>query len=166
MLAEYMSKLKRLSQVVQRWLYQYLVIKAPYQIPANVKEWIVVYVPWIDLILLVLLVPVLLTLLGVGTFLLPLSLAGGYHLTFGLLLILIILLLQLGLMVAALPGLLTRQLRSWEFLFYGLLLNIVYNLLQLELLSCFLVAAVGGYVLLQIRPYYKRQNEIKKGLRT
>ncbi len=53
----------------------YLVRKAPFQLPDNVREWIVKFGPWIALVLLVLSLPPLLFVLGIGTVLMPF---GGY----------------------------------------------------------------------------------------
>src|ERR1035437_145610 len=98
----FLGRARQLSKAVQRWLNHYFVTKAPYQIPPRAKGLIVTYGPWIDLVILVLLAPALLVLLGVGTFFLPLSVVGGYQLTFGILLAFIVLVIQLVLMIAAL----------------------------------------------------------------
>jgi hypothetical protein len=53
------------------FLDYYLVQKAPFQIPDGVREIIVKFGPWITLVLLVLMLPPLLLVLGVGTVLVP-----------------------------------------------------------------------------------------------
>jgi hypothetical protein len=45
--------------------------KAPFQIPQGAREWIVKYGPWITVVLLVLSLPPLLVVPGVGTALVP-----------------------------------------------------------------------------------------------
>src|SRR5688572_3390229 len=65
----------------------YLVKKAPFQIPDAGRELIVKFGPWITVVLLILLLPVLLFALGLGAFFIPFSGAAGvgYAGSFGLL---------------------------------------------------------------------------------
>ena len=64
------------------FLDYYLVKKAPFQIPDNAKEWLVQYGPWITIVVIVLTLPAILALLGLGAVLLPFA---GYGAGFGLL---------------------------------------------------------------------------------
>lgn len=130
----------------------YLVQKAPFQIPDNAKEWIVRYGPWITVVLLVLALPPLLIVLGLGAALMPF---GGIGYATGFTYLTIVLLVQLGLMVAALPGLFARKMSGWQLLFYAQIASFVFSLLSGNLVGAILGALISMYLLFQVRPLYK-----------
>jgi hypothetical protein len=129
----------------------YLVKKAPFQLPDAAKEIIVKFGPWITLILLILTLPVLLFALGIGAFFVPfagVAYAGG----FGILTLFVI--VEIGLMIAALPGLFSRTMAGWRLLFYSQLISIVYNLLAGNIVGGLLIGLITLYILFQVRPLY------------
>lgn len=130
----------------------YLVKKAPFQIPDNAKEWIVKYGPWITVVLLVLMLPAMLFVLGVGSALMPF---GGYAYATGFGLAAIFLVINVGLMVAALPGLFARKMSGWNLMFYARLIGIVYSFLSYAFIGGIIGGIIGLYILFQIRPLYK-----------
>jgi hypothetical protein len=130
----------------------YLVTKAPFQIPAGGKEWIVKFGPWITVVLLILTLPILLVALGIGTFLIPFAGAGAAGGVFGFLTLVVI--VEIGLMVAALPGLFARKMAGWRLLFYSQLISIVFNVLSGSVISGLLFGLISLYILFQIRPLY------------
>ncbi len=140
---------------IMETLEYYLVTKAPYQIPANGREWIVKYGPWINVVLLVILAPAILLVLGIGAIALPFSALGGVHAAAGLSLALLALIAQVVLMIAALPGLFARKKSGWNIEFYSLILNFVYSILSFNILGAIVNAVIGGYILFQVRHYYK-----------
>jgi hypothetical protein len=130
----------------------YLVKKAPIQLPDNAKEWLVQYGPWITVVLLVLSLPLLLAVLGIGTVLVPFG-GIGYATGFGFAAIGLI--VEIGLTVMALPGLFARKMSGWTLLFYARLVSLVANILAGGVVSALLVALISLYVLFQVRPLYK-----------
>ena len=130
----------------------YLVTKAPFQLPDNVKEWIVQYGPWITIVLLVIALPPLLFLLGIGSFFVPFA-GAGVATGFGYLLLGLI--IQLGLTVAALPGLFARKMSGWSLLFYARIVGFVMNLLAGAVVSALVGVVISLYILFQVRPLYK-----------
>jgi hypothetical protein len=129
----------------------YLVKKAPFQIPDGGREWIVKFGPWITVVLLILTLPFLLAALGIGALLMPVG-GVGYATGFGFLTIVII--IEIGLMIAALPGLFARKMAGWRLLFYSQLVAIVFNLLSGNIISALLMGLIGLYILFQVRPLY------------
>ena len=129
----------------------YLVQKAPFQIPQNVKEWIVKFGPWITVVLLVLTLPALLFALGLGAVVLPF---GGVAYARGFTLVTIMLLVQIGLMVAALPGLFARKMSGWRLLFYSQIAAFLFSLLGGSIVGAIIGAVIGLYILFQIRTLY------------
>ncbi len=134
------------------FLDYYLVKKAPVQIPDNAKEWLVQYGPWITIVVLVLTLPALLALLGLGAVLVPFG-AVGYGAGFGL--IAIGLVVEMALTVMALPGLFARKMSGWTLLFYGRLVSIVARALAGAIVSALVVGVISLYVLFQVRSLYK-----------
>ena len=130
----------------------YLVQKAPFQIPENGKEWIVKFGPWITVVLLVLALPPLLFVLGIGAALVPF---GGVGYATGFTYLTIVLMAELGLMVAALPGLFARKMSGWRLLFYAQILSFVFSLLNGSFIGAILGVVIGMYLLFQVRPLYK-----------
>ena len=129
----------------------YLVKKAPFQIPDGGREWIVKFGPWITVVLLVLSLPLLLVALGIGTFLMPFG-GPGYATGFGFLTL--VLIVELGLMIAALPGLFARKMAGWRLLFYSQLVSIVFSLLSGSIVGGLLFGLISLYILFQVRPLY------------
>jgi len=129
----------------------YLVKKAPFQLPDNAREWIVKFGPWITVVLIILFLPLLLVALGLGAVLTPFG-GVGYAAGFGIMTI--VLIIELGLMVAALPGLFARKMAGWTLLFYSQLVGIVYNVLTGNVVGGLLFGLIGLYILFQVRTKY------------
>ena len=136
--------------VFEQQLETYFIDKALFQIPASTKEAIVKYVPWINLVFMVLLLPVVLAVLGLGALFTPISFLGG--LGGGLTLIFTIAILVLR--ALALPGLFNRKRSGWVFSYYGDLINIILNILSFSIMGL-LFDVVFLFVLFQVRSYYK-----------
>ena len=129
----------------------YLVQKAPFQIPGEIRELLVKFGPWIALVLLVLSLPGLLLVLGLGTAFMPFG-GVGYSSGFGILTV--ALLAQIVLLGMALPGLFTRKQSSWKLLFYSQLVGIVSSLLTGSIVWALIGGLIGLYILFQIRALY------------
>ncbi len=130
----------------------YLVQKAPFQLPDQVKDVLVQFGPWIAVVLLVLSLPVLLFAFGVGTLFLPFA-GWAYATGFGYLTIFV--LFEMGLLVAALPGLFARKMAGWNLLFYSQLVSIVSSLLHGWIINALLGGLISLYVLFQVRSRYQ-----------
>jgi len=130
----------------------YLVTKAPVRIPNGAREWIVKFGPWITVVLLILTLPLLLAALGVGAAVVPFG-GAGYATGFGVLAIFVI--VEVGLMVAALPGLFARKMAGWRFLFYSQLVGIVHSVLSGSIVGGLLFGLIGLYILFQVRGLYR-----------
>lgn len=133
-------------------LDEYLVKKAPFQIPDGGKEMLVKFGPWIAIVLLVLTLPLLLVALGLGTLLVPfagLSYASGFGLAS------LLALVQVALLVLALPGLFARKMTGWMYLFYSQLASVVGSLLLGSIVGAVVGGLIGLYILFQVREKYR-----------
>jgi hypothetical protein len=129
----------------------YLVKKAPFQIPDAGREAIVKFGPWIAIVLLVISIPPVLFVLGVGTLLVPFG-GVGYATSWGL--AVIVLMIQLGLMIAALPGLFARKASAWRLLLYSQLVGIAHSLLLYNIVGGLIGGLIGLYLIFQVRTLY------------
>jgi hypothetical protein len=141
----------------------YLREKAPFQLPAWVREWIVKYSPWIILIVTILgalvIIPLLLVLLGLKTAVFPAQIAGEIrnanamrstdyiYFAFGL--------GSLILEAMAIPKLFKRQLAGWKLLFYAALVSAAGSILSFDVIGLILGLVISMYILFQIRSYYR-----------
>lgn len=146
---------------LETWLYEMLVVKAPFQLPVKAKDWIVQYSPWITLVLAVLLLPALFALFRLLNHpllggLLRVELGALYYVS------LVILVVQVGLMAASIPMLIKRRRLGWSLVFYGDLVNVIYAIVSVfrygfsvsSLISSLIGSVIGLYFLFQIRSYY------------
>lgn len=129
----------------------YLVKKAPFQIPGEIREFLVKFGPWIALVLLILALPALLVMLGIGTAMMPF---GGVGYAAGFTYLSVMLLAQLVLQALALPGLFARKMSGWKLIFYAQLVGIVFSLLSGSILGALIGGLIGLYILFQVRPLY------------
>lgn len=131
----------------------YLVKKAP-ALPPGAKEVIVKFAPWITLILLVLALPAVLALIGLGTVLAPFAYMGGVSAGTGFTLSLVILAISVVLEALAIPGLFKRTKQGWNLVFYSTLLSLVSSLVSYNIVGGLISALIGLYILFQVRSYY------------
>jgi hypothetical protein len=136
------------------FLEYYLVTKAPFQLPPKAKEAIVKYGPWVAVVLLVIALPALLVVLGIGTLFLPF--AGPAYAT-GFTYLTLISIVQIGLLIAALPGLFARKMQGWRLVFYSRVLSIVGLLLSGAIINAIVVGVISLYILFQIRSLYEEK---------
>ena len=141
---------------LNKTLELYLVKKAP-ALPKNAKEMLVKFSPWITILMIVLSLPAVLALLGLGTMMYspPYSAYGMMRGGGGFSLAILFLIAAIALQVLAVPGLMKRQMAGWNFLYYGVLVNAIYSLLNGQVVSLIIGTLVGLYFLFQVKSYYK-----------
>ena len=147
---EYLNKLEATLEV-------YFGKKAP-ALPENIKEIIVKIAPYLTIIGLILTIPAILILFGLGsaaTMMAPLggtnSLAAVPTMWFGILLLIPAVILE----AMAVPGLFARKAIAWKYIFWAQLISVVSSLVQLNILGALISALIGFYILFQVKSYYK-----------
>jgi hypothetical protein len=136
---------------VMGFLDYYLVQKAPFQIPGHGREIIVKYGPWIAVVLLVLSLPPLLLALGLGALVVPF---GGVAYAAGFTYVTLLVLVNIALLVAALPGLFARKMSGWNLLFYAQIVGFITSLLMGSVVSGLVMLVITLYILFQVRGLY------------
>lgn len=139
---------------LENLLNEYLVKKAP-SLPAGAKEAIVKFAPWVTLIILILTLPLVLAVFGLGALLSPLSFMGGVTAGTNYILTLIFSGIQLVLEAMAIPGLFKRSKGAWNLVFYASLLGGIQNAITLNLGGLLIGTLLSLYILFQVREYYK-----------
>jgi hypothetical protein len=143
----YFTKLEDLLEL-------YLVKKAP-ALPANAKEFIVKFGPYISIVLMLLLLPVLLAALSIGSFFAPIAMYASASAGFSLIISLVFTAVTMVLYGIAIPGLLKRSKAGWNFLFYATLVSAVRSLVTFDVIGLVVGTLVSLYVLFQVKEYYK-----------
>jgi hypothetical protein len=146
------------------FLDYYFVNKAPFQIPQAGREWLAQFGPWFVVVMLVLSLPAVLLLLGVGSTWPPVGFGGfrwnyfstngwGYTNVYWLWLIGVV--VPFVLLALSLPGLFARKMSGWRLAFYAELINLIAGVVMLDIVGALIGGLIWFYVLFQIRPLYK-----------
>lgn len=140
---------------IENLLNEYMVVKAPFQLPMSVKEIIVKIIPYLTLIFALLALPLVLAAFGITAFFTPLAMMGGYSWgIFGMISLLFIV-AKIVLELMAVSGLFHRKERGWRLLFYASLVSLVGSFLTpYALVSAIIGAIIGWYFLFQIKAMY------------
>lgn len=137
----------------------YLVKKAPFSLPDNVKEIIVSLAPWVAIIVMIVAIPGVLFVLGLGAIVAPFTafLGPGYAITYGLnyTIAMLVTAVSIVLELLAIPGLFKRSRKAWNLIFYATLISAISGIISGGLIGTLIGALIGLYFLFQIREYYK-----------
>jgi len=132
--------------------------KAP-ALPSNAVSIMVSVTPWIALVFGILGLFASLAGLGLGAMLGPiLAMTGSPMQAGGTVIYFVFALVSSVLMLAAVPGLLSRKMSGWKLLFWSEVVSIVASLLSFSvsgLLMTVVFAAIAFYLLFQIKSHYK-----------
>jgi hypothetical protein len=104
---------------------------------------------------LVISLPAILAIFGLGAILMPASYLAGVGVGFNYTLAMIVLAVALVLEALAIPGLFKRQLSAWKLVFYATLISAASSLLQFNLVGLLIGTLLSWYVLFQVKSYYK-----------
>ncbi len=136
-------------------LDEYLVKKAP-EIPTKWKETIVAVSPWATLIIMIIALPALFALLGLGVAVSPYAMmSGNSGWSFGFIISLLLLAVSLVLEAMAIPGLFKRSAKGWKLVYYATLVSFVSGLFNGNVIGNLVGTIIGLYILFQVREYYK-----------
>jgi predicted neutral ceramidase superfamily lipid hydrolase len=151
---------------LEAWLYDMLVVKAPFQLPKGFTDFLVSFGPWITLVVGILLLPAILAVFTIGSLV---GVAGSaYYATAvgpSYWLSILMLVVQVVIMFISVPMLLKRKRNGWLLLFYADLLSFVYGVVNgfsynnfplTSIVTSLISLVIGLYVLFQIRRYYTK----------
>lgn len=141
---------------VEAWLDEYMVTKAPFQIPMGGKEFLAKIAPYLIIIGVVFFVLSLPALLGLGAMFGGLGMmTGSASWGFAALVSLATSVITVGLEAWAVPGLFKRTHASWRILFYASLISLIGGILSYNPIGAVIGAIIGWYILFQVKVLYK-----------
>ena len=110
---------------------EYFIDKAPFAFPGSLKDFLVKIAPYLTILFVIVSIPAVLALFGLGTFFHSMMWSGYYggsEIMFYIIgiLTLIILLLQ----ILAIPGLFARTKQAWNLIYYIQLISLIMSVLQ------------------------------------
>lgn len=153
------NELKKNIDKLEEVLEVYLVKKAPFSLPDNIKELIVNFAPYLVILGIIFGVPAVLAVLGLGALVSPFTFFGGpaYAISYGFNYILSMLVFGVVLVLEALavPGLFKKQRKAWQYLFYASLVSLVSGIISGNIISALIASVIGWYFLFQVKEYYR-----------
>lgn len=142
---------------LEKTLDEYFGEKAP-ALPHNIKEIIVKIAPYLAILGVILSLPAILLLLGLGSLATVLAPLGGVPavtslptMWLGILLLIPTVVLE----AMAIPGLFARKTVAWKYLYWAQLISVLAAILQLNIVGAILTAVIGFYLLFQVKSFYR-----------
>ncbi len=153
------SDFKSLMRQLEDNLDLYLGKKAP-SLPKEWKEFLVKVAPYLAILGVILGVPAILALLGVGTFIVPLGTLGGAltgrpFLGIGFLVNVLFLGAIIVLEALSISPLFKRSKVGWNYMYYATLLGAVQNLISFNVGGLVIGTLLSLYLLFQVKELYK-----------
>lgn len=147
------SDVKGILSQLEALLDEYMVTKAPFQIPDNGKELIVKVAPYLVIISAIIVVPALFAGLGLTAFLAPFALLGA-HYGMAAFISLIFAAISLVIDIMAIPGLFARSKKGWRLTYYATIVGLVGNVFSFNIIGGIIGAVIGWYFLFQVKGKY------------
>lgn len=137
---------------LESFLEEYLGRKAP-QMPDNWRHTIAKIMPWITVVIMVLALPAILFVLGVGVAFAPWAYSAGYHSGGMYTVTLALTVIMIVLEIIALPALFKLQMKGWRLIYYAALIGVVSDIVGFNL-GGLVGSIIGLYILFQIKKVY------------
>ncbi len=160
--AQAKSDLNGLLSQLEGILDEYMVNKAPFALPQEVKEFLVKVSPYLVIVLAVMALPLILAALGLTAILSPFAMMGGYgHMHgfgwgFGAIIGLVFSVVTLVIEIVAVPGLFKRTKAAWTLLFYASIVSLIGSILSVSgIFGGIIGAIIGWYLLFQVKELYQ-----------
>ncbi|HSW87704.1 MAG TPA: hypothetical protein VLF89_04855 [Candidatus Saccharimonadales bacterium] len=147
------NSLDQLETKLDEWFGK----KAP-QLPKNIRQILVNIAPYLEILSVIITVPSLFVLLGLGGAATVVAPMGGAQsvstlptMWIGIFLLIPVVILQL----LAIPGLFGRKVLGWKYIYWAQIVSLVSNVVELNIIGAIIGALIGFYILFQIKSYYK-----------
>ncbi len=144
---------------------EYLINKAPFQIPDSVREFLVKFGPYAMIVFMILWLLAYLNLYGTYANLSQYSMMYGYGGMMGtgvgnfwtptIVISIIASLVAFVIQIKALPGLLARKKEGWEYMTYASLVWLIPNVLNVQIIGLVIGFVISMYILFQLKYMYK-----------
>lgn len=153
------ADVKGVVSQLENLLDEYMVKKAPFQLPPSAKELIVKVAPYLIIIFAVLTLPIIFAAIGISALVAPFAIfgaaMGGYFgFGFGALVSLAVAVVSLVMEVFAVPGLFKRTKGGWRLVFYASIVSLIGSILSFNVIGGIVTAIIGWYILFQVKEMY------------
>ncbi|MFZ2664420.1 MAG: hypothetical protein WAX66_03590 [Patescibacteria group bacterium] len=129
--------------------------KAP-ALPANIKELLVQFAPWVAIISVAVSIPTILSIFGVGTYIGAYGMRGyGFHFGTRYTIVVAFLIANVILRGLSISGLFAKSIKGWNLFFYSILLYAVYSLINYDIVGGIISTVISLYLAFQVKEYYK-----------
>jgi hypothetical protein len=160
-MSEKTSDAKGVLSQLETLLDEYLVTKAPFSLPQEVKEFIANVSPYLVIIFAVLALPIIFAALGLTAILSPFAALGGYAYGYGFswgffaIIGLAGSIITMILEIIAVPGLFKRTRGAWNLLFYASIISLIGSVFSFSgIIGAIIGAIIGWYILFQVKELY------------
>ncbi len=140
---------------MEHFFKTYLHDKAPFHLPPNVREFLVKFGPWVNLVIILLTLPIILLAFGLSTLIAPFAFMAAVGTGKFFALHIIMSAVSLVLEICALPGLFARKTQGWRLTYYASLVSALGQVLRGDIIGAVIGLAISLYVLFEIKDYYK-----------
>jgi hypothetical protein len=153
------EKIADTTNQLETILDEYMVKKAPFAIPAEVKEFIVKVAPYLIIIFAIMSLPFIFGAIGLTAIFTPFAMMGGYGYGgwgFSAIISLAVVVISLIMEVVAVPGLFKRTKASWRLVFYASVVSLIGGIITIHgIVGAIIGAIIGWYILFQVKDMYK-----------
>ena len=156
------SDVKGILSQLEGILEEYMVQKAPFSLPQEVKEFLAKVSPYLIIVFAVMALPLIFAALGLTAILSPFAMMGGYGYGYGFvwgygaIVGLAISVITVIMEIIAVPGLFKRTQAAWKLLFYASVVSLIGTILSFSgLVGGIIGAIIGWYILFQVKELYK-----------
>lgn len=142
---------------LEKALDDYFGKKAP-ALPQNIKEIIVKIAPYLAIISVIMTIPAILLIFGLGSLATTLAPLGGIPsvATLPTMWLSMLLLIPVVILEAmAIPGLFARSSKAWQYMFWAQIVSVISSLVQFNIIGALISAIIGFYLLFQVKSLYK-----------
>lgn len=126
-------------------------------LPANIKELLVQFAPWGAIITVVLSLPTIFSIFGIGSYLGMYGARGYFFSGLGsrYFIVIAFLIANMVLRGLSIPGLFARTVKGWNLFFYSILLYAVYSFINFDIVGGIISTLISLYLAFQVRDSYK-----------
>lgn len=155
------EKIAGATNQLETILDEYMVKKAPFALPTEVKEFIVKVAPYLIILFAIMSLPLILGAIGLTAVLSPFAMMGGYGYGYGgwgfsMIVSLATAAISLIMEVMAVPGLFKQTKASWKLVFYASIVSLIGGILTVHgIFGAIIGAIIGWYILFQVKDMYK-----------
>ena len=154
------KNVKNIIDQLEGLLDEYMIKKAPFNLPLGVKEFIVTVSPYLVIIFAILALPMILGAIGLSTMATPLMMMGGFRQGlgwgFGMIISFTASIIAVIIQLFAIQGLFKRTKKAWKLVFYASIVSLVGGILSVHgFIGAIIGAIIGWYIIFQVKDFYK-----------